>query len=499
MAKALTPGRPVRRRALFGALDADGWGWAFVKAFAWFLIIILVLGYIPDRAYYFTVSRTLDLGILAWSPVNLCPAENNGLPCPPPTGAVVPWELSPNELALPAPRTNGAAIQIGTDLLYAGGSDGSTATSTTYRATISNGSFGQWSEGPALPEPRSDAGLAVLSGVAYLVGGLDADGQPTDTVWTIGPAPDTGELGTWAPVEGVTLPEPRAGAAAVAVADGIIVIGGFDADGAPTSTAWKATVDAQGALGPFEAQEPLRFPVADAGVAFEGGYVWVYGGTDANGPSGAVQRGTYGTPGAAPGGEGANVATPVPSPTTEEVEGIQRWAIADPANLPAARTDGAAFATNGVIYLAGGADASGPQSQLYWVVPDALGDVTEGWRHLDVTDLPTGGLVGAAPVIIGSHVVLIGGESASGVIASSVRANLAPELPFFQLGPFGVVVPALEVPGEIGQQLGYLAAAGVGTGNFLILVIIGWMLNHKERVRGWWSRWRARGRERAAA
>ena len=42
-----------------------------------------------------------------------------------------------------------------------------------------------------------------------------------------------------------------------------------------------------------------------------------------------------------------------------------------------------------------------------------------------------------------------------------------------------MVVPALQIGGEIGQQLGYLAAAGVGTGNFVILVVIVAMLNHK--------------------
>ncbi|HSL98443.1 MAG TPA: hypothetical protein VK831_07715 [Candidatus Deferrimicrobiaceae bacterium] len=497
MAKALAPGRPARRRALFGALDADGWAWAFVKAFAWFLIIILALGYIPDRAYYFTVGRTLDLGILAWSPVNLCPAENRGLPCPPPTGSIVPWELSPSELALPAPRTDGAAIQIGTDLLYAGGSDGAAAAATTYRATISDGSFGQWSEGPALPEARSDAALATLSGIAYLLGGRNADGQPTDTVWSIGPDPDSGELGTWTPVEGVTLPEPRSGAAAVAVTDGIIVLGGFDADGAPTTTVWKSTLSDEGLLGPFQPQPDLRFPAADAGAAFEGGFVWLYGGTDANGPSGGLQRGSYGSETAGPGGEGA--AEPTATPTTDQAEGITGWAILDPANLPAARTNAAAFAANGILYLAGGSDGTGPRGELYWAVPDALGDLPTGWHHLDVTDLPAGGLVGAAPVIIGGHAVVIGGESDSGVIASSVRANLGPELPFFQLGPFGVVVPGLQIPGEIGQQLGYLAAAGVGTGNFVILVIIGWMFNHRARVRAWWERLRSRGRRRAAA
>jgi hypothetical protein len=53
-------------------------------------------------------------------------------------------------------------------------------------------------------------------------------------------------------------------------------------------------------------------------------------------------------------------------------------------------------------------------------------------------------------------------------------------------------VPALQIPGEIGQQLGYLAAAGAGTLNFVILVAIGWAYNHKPLIRAWWDRRRGR-------
>jgi hypothetical protein len=60
--QALGPGSAVpRRRALFGLLDGNGWAWASVKAFAWLIIIIFLLGYLPDRAYYLTVGRTVDL------------------------------------------------------------------------------------------------------------------------------------------------------------------------------------------------------------------------------------------------------------------------------------------------------------------------------------------------------------------------------------------------------------------------------------------------------
>jgi hypothetical protein len=84
--------------------------------------------------------------------------------------------------------------------------------------------------------------------------------------------------------------------------------------------------------------------------------------------------------------------------------------------------------------------------------------------------------------------VLVGGTSDGGPVATSVRASLAPQAPFFRVGLVGVTVPALQIGGEIGQQLGYLAAAGVGTGNFTLLVIIGWALNHRPQLKAWWER-----------
>src|SRR5688500_16623374 len=117
---ALPPGA-VRRRAAFGLLDADGWTWASVKATFWFLLTIFLLGYVPDRAYYFTVSPTVDLGLNVISPITMCPAENNGLPCPAPAGAVIPWEQSPENLALPAGRAAAGNFTAGETIYILGG------------------------------------------------------------------------------------------------------------------------------------------------------------------------------------------------------------------------------------------------------------------------------------------------------------------------------------------------------------------------------------------
>jgi hypothetical protein len=56
------------------------------------------------------------------------------------------------------------------------------------------------------------------------------------------------------------------------------------------------------------------------------------------------------------------------------------------------------------------------------------------------------------------------------------------------------VVPALKIDGEVGQQLGYLNAAGAGTVNFVLLLLIGWAFAHKERVREIWEGVRRRRR-----
>ena len=484
MAQALQAGPVRRRRALMGLLDADGWSWAGLKAAFWFVLFIVLLAYIPDRAYYFTVGKTVDLGLLAWSPINFCPAENKTLPCPAPAGAVVPWEASPSALSLPAPRTHGALGQVGVNLLYIGGSDGSAGTTTTFTSTIANGSFSAWATGPALPEARVDAAVVTLGSTIYLIGGAGPDGKAATTVWSLAYDQAAKTFGAWTPVGGVVLPAARTGAAAIPVSDGLLVAGGLDADGKPAATVWKGTTDAKGVLAPLTEQAPLLDGVAYANIAQVGDFVWVWGGQDANGPTGAVQRGDLAAP--------PLTATPGPNPVVNPLQ-LRRWAVANAYNLPAgaARSASAGFAANGGLYVVGGDDGSGPRNQLYWTVPNGDGTLP-GWKHLDATDLPASGLAGGVAAVNGSHVFVIGGTSKDGIQAGSVRANLAPREPFFQAGLVGIVVPALRIDGEIGQQLGYLSAAGAGTVDAVLLILIGWAYAHPATVRGWIDRRRNR-------
>ncbi len=526
--QALGPGTAVpRRRAVFGLLDADGWGWASVKAFVWLIIIIFILGYLPDRAYYLTVGRTVDLGVLVWSPINLCPPTNESLPCPAPIGAVIPWEPSPPELNLPQPRTDGSVLQVGSQIFYIGGSDGTTASAdVSVAATVQIGNFDKWTPGPALPEPRADASVAYVAGSIYVFGGRDATGAPTDTVFSLSPDTQTGALGAWSKVDTLKMPEARSGAGIAITPDGVLLIGGRNANG-PVATTWKTKLNSQGALGAWSSEQSLINPQADGTAVLIGDYLWLYGGSDANGPVGAVQRGSF----------GKAVAAGLPAdPNTGK---LVRWDVNNSANLPVARTNAAGWGANGAIYLAGGNDGSGPRNEVYWAVPTTSGDIPE-WKHLAVGDLPAAGLEGAAPVVSGPDVILAGGVTQSGpapaasanpsaagtspatagtspagsaaspvppaaspaaaagstpiVLASSVRANTAPLSPFFQLGLVGATVPGLKIDGETGQQLGYLNAAGVGTVDFIILILIGVAFAHRAQTRALIGRFLHRGR-----
>ena len=455
----------IRRRAFFGMFDADGWAWAGVKAALWFVLIIILLGYIPDRAYYLTVQRTVDIGVLGWSPVNLCPPENETLPCPAPQGATLPWHPAPAELQFPAARTDGAAAVVGSTFLYTGGSDGKAAVATTYVShAVGTGNFDVWAAGPALPEARTDAASVVLGNTLYLLGGYGPDGKPTTTVYSLTVAND-GTLGEWKLEDGLVLPEPRAGAAAAPVSDGIVVLGGTDGT-APTKSIWKTQVDATGA---FAAWVPQGFNLYEEnmdGVAVHvGDVVFLVGGSNAKGPSLAVQQAVLGGP-------TATVADP---------NIVSEVRVSEQTNLPEARTNLSGFTANGVIYIQGGADATGPRAETWWTSPDANGVIT-AWNRLRELDLGEG-VSGSSSVSAGSHAFMIGGTTAGGASTGAARVNLAPQEPFFQLGLLGATVPALRLQGEIGQQIGYLNAAGVGTVNFVLLLLVGWGFAHKERVR----------------
>jgi hypothetical protein len=240
------------------------------------------------------------------------------------------------------------------------------------------------------------------------------------------------------------------------------------------NTVWKSALNATtGKLQAWAPNAPLTSfnasgaaqpaPRVHAVATVLGQELFVWGGEDAAGPTPTVLRGDISTDKATLGQ-------------------VTRWGTSSTAaqNLPAAHKGAFGWVANSNLYYAGGAGSNG---EIVWAIPDANGNIP-GWVHLAASDLPsTLDLQGAAPIVSGSHVFLVGGTTSSGATSGTARANLSPALPFFQLGLFYIVVPAMGIQGPVGQQLSYLAAAGVATGDFVLLLLLGYAFNHKERAR----------------
>jgi len=466
VAQQALPQGATRRRVAFGLLDAEGWTWAGLKATFWFLFIMFMLGVVPNWAYYFTTSNTISVGYNFASIVNLCPADNESLPCPAPAGAMKPWQPSPDALALPAARSGSSIYQSGSNIYLIGGSvDGVATDEVLVTEATEEGNLTPWTEGPALPEPRSDAAVGLYSGVPFVMGGLDASGAPTDTVYK--GVLEEGVLTGWELADGedrteaLTLPQPLSGAGVVTGTAGFVLLGGRDVDGEPTNGAYVAWVEEGGDdLQAWASLENLALPEprADVVAASIADFIYVIGGDGPDGAADTVFR----------------LEMHEREPATNEAEALLGWAVAPASQaLPAARADATAFTSNGAVYVIGGFDAEGvPQESMLWAVPDTTTGNFDEWQRLDQTDLPVA--TADAPIVgIGAHAYIIGGETTEGTTDGSLRAAISPRPPFFQLGIAGATIPALSIKGEVGQQLGYLNAMGVGMLNFAILIIIG--------------------------
>ena len=485
---------PAPRRALFGLFDAAGWGWASFRAVLWTLLIILMLGYIPDRAYYIVTSPTMEIGLNAVSLVNICPGENKDLPCPAPAGALIPWE-SGAPVALPGAGEGGSLLQVGSHLYYVGGRvsgalDEYANTPGVSAAEIGAGGLSTWAAVAPLPAPRALSATAYLAGTAYVIGGTSDTESATATVYTGAPDPATGTIDAWMLADALELPAPRNGATVITVSDGLIVFGGANEFYEPQTTVWKATLQSSGSLGPWEEMAPLPEPRANAAAALVGDSVWIWGGRDANGYTGVSLHGYIAVEKTAGGGGhsgGTSSTDAVDEQGDAPIGSIYKWtATSGDANLPSPREGAALWSANGTLYVAGGVQDGAVVGSVYWTAPTAATGITT-WKNVPEVDLPADQLrTNASGAVIGTHALLIGGDDASGApAATSVSALTSPKAPVFRAGLFGLTIPGLAIPGEIGEQLGFLSSAGAWTLNFVLLCAMAVAYAQRERFGAW--------------
>jgi len=484
--RALGPGAVAPRRVLFGLLDANGWGWAGVRSVLWTLVIILMLGYIPDRAYYLTVSPTVELGLNLASLVNICPAENEGLPCPAPAGALIPWKNA-TEADLPGDGVDGSLLQAGAHLYYIGGTSGAPrlATTNVAVAAIDAAGLSTWSAGTALPEARAHAAVAFFAGKAYVIGGASDTATATASVYVGTPDATTGLITAWERLDALELPAARSAAAVTVVSDGIVVLGGEGTDRSPTTTVWKAKLGTNGELEAWADFLPLPEPRSHAAAALVGDSIYVWGGKNANGPAAEAVRGDIAVAPTAATSHSAPVVNP--DQGDAEIGTIYRWdGGPQEGNLPTPRDGAALWSANGTLYVAGGTIDGTATTSVLWAAPVAAKGVTS-WTSVELSNLPADGArVGASGVVVGAHVLLLGGVDAAGSYsAGALSAGTSPKAPVFRAGLVGLTVPGLALQGEVGQQIGFLSAAGAWTLNFVIMLGAGVAYSQRERFRAW--------------
>ena len=282
-----------------------------------------------------------------------------------------------------------------------------------------------------------------------------------------------GVLTGWEDATDIYLPVALADLSAAATGTGIYVLGGQTDAGLSAKT--YRSVLSTGAPPKLQAwQEVTELPLpearANATAATASGNIYVIGGQGPNGATDSVFYLALDTHGL---------------PTIDNDTGrALGWGVsvgpAAQAALPEPRQGHISYSNGGAIYAIGGYAADGTVTNTdLWAVPSPTSGTIAEWHRLDVTDLPDA-RAEAASAVVGQFVFIIGGVGSGGqLLDSSERADLAPRLPFFRLGLFGVTVPALSIKGEIGQQLGYIVAGSAALGDFTILVVIGWMFSHK--------------------
>ena len=476
--QALGAGTDVpRKRALFGLLDADGWAWASVKAFVWLVIIILMLGYIPDRAYYLTVGRTVDLGVLVWSPINLCPRQRDAAVSGAASARSSPWHAVADRAG--AARSRGPTarvIQVGhQDPVHRRLGRHDRPVDRLRRpdgrrpATSTSGPRARRCPSRA-PTPASSP----WPGSIYVIGGRDADRRPDDDGLRPHPRsarPASSASGT--PADGAwSCPRHAAGAAGGRRARRAAAHRrrGRRRPGRDDLEERARRRRAPWARGPPRPPLSRRRPTRRPSVV--GDFVWLCGGQRRERPGGRRPARRHSDRGGRRGCPRTRTRARSSAGTSTTPSNLPAPATTPPAGAPTARSTWPAATT-----------AAAPRPSCTGRSRPRPATCPSGSTSTSATCRP--GIGAARRVVTGPE----RGprrrvRRADGAVGHEPpREHRARRARSSSSAWSARRCPGLKIEGEIGQQLGYLNAAGAGTVNFIILLLIGWAFAHKEQAR----------------
>ena len=277
------------------------------------------------------------------------------------TGATLPTNLSDSR-----------QVVIGDYVYLFGGYDNNTATSTIYRAPVSNPTA--WvNTGATLPTGLSGSTLGVIGDYVYLFGGYDTAGFQKNTIYRAPLSNPTAWVNT-----GATLPSVYASGQFTVIGDYAYLFGGADTGG-DTNIIWRASV----ANPTVWVNTGATLPSINNGgkITVVGDYIYLFGGYTAGGISNVIYR------------------APVSNPTA--------W-VNTGAMLPGPIAFFSLAVIGDYVYLFGGDDGTAATNVIYRApVSNPTAWINTGAR------LP-GNYMSTYATIIGDYVYIFGGDNGTG-------------------------------------------------------------------------------------
>ena len=171
----------------------------------------------------------------------------------------------PDPTPVPEARTEVGAARLGDDaLVVLGGfrADGS----ATDRVDVYDLDTGEWTSGPALPEPRHHPGATAFGDRVYVAGGCSSAGNETSTVWSLGAGDRSWRVEP-------SLGTARCALGLAATGDRLVAFGGTSS-GQILATAEVLTAGADG----WRSLPSMRQPREHTAAAARGGRVYAIAG-----------------------------------------------------------------------------------------------------------------------------------------------------------------------------------------------------------------------------
>jgi hypothetical protein len=258
-------------------------------------------------------------------------------------GSVGTWAST--TAALPTALTWGKLEAAGGSLYYIGGQNGSgTAQTTVYYATPSSGNVTSWGTATdGLPAARSQFGATVWNNRLYVVGGTN--GGATQATVYVSPQQSTGgNITTAWSTASTNFNVARSGLTAVAYANNLYILGGYDGSNYLSDTQYAQLNAANGNAGSWTYSTSLPSSAREADGFAANGYIYLIGGRS---------NATTCTP--------ATLVAPISANTTiasgNNPTGIGQWFQTSNSYTGARYGDAVAF-SSGKAYVLGGACGS---------------------------------------------------------------------------------------------------------------------------------------------